>query len=378
MDPRLYIPQHHLRVWSFQPTPHIPRAATPPSEIAWLPKPLVLIIALPRIVTPQCSRPPAVIVEFRGRRDCWASTMVDASPAPTRPSKGGGNTGAPHQGTPGVMRIFAGAPRTRTPDPWAVIPRPRPPSLRAGGRHHPNRMSRNVDAVLESPALQPGSGDEEPDYLSAAAASGDDEAGRSPLRKLCTRRFSACNTNSLSGLIVSVFERGLSAVSSTSGGFVLHRRQSRKRRMYRRIRNSRLTSVSTSVYRAWRARPARNIPHLRRVRGGRRSVYISECSSLGGASCSIVPSCMFETVFPMGRRLTFPTPLGAGPARMLDLYNLPQTLYRQLLAALEEDAPVSIEASRAGLRIRASRTIHRRSLQNARASHYVMRWAGSE
>ncbi|KAK7013120.1 PCI domain-containing protein [Favolaschia claudopus] len=131
-----------------------------------------------------------VNVEFSGAGAGVGRAMtstVDATPAmpvPTRPGAGGIN-GAPHQGTPSVMGIFAGAPRTRTPDPWVVIPHPkvprqRPPSLlspaaaalRAGGRHHPNRMSRNVDAVLDgvgTPVRQPGSGDasgdEEPDYL---------------------------------------------------------------------------------------------------------------------------------------------------------------------------------------------------------------------
>ncbi|KAJ7880930.1 hypothetical protein B0H13DRAFT_937993, partial [Mycena leptocephala] len=87
-------------------------------------------------------------------------------------------------GSSGAMNIFAGAPRTKTPDPWIVVPKPRaghvPPSLLSpaaahmrGGRHHPNRMSRNVDAVLDgvgTPTRRPqegsgGSGDEEPDYL---------------------------------------------------------------------------------------------------------------------------------------------------------------------------------------------------------------------
>ncbi|KAJ7506672.1 hypothetical protein B0H11DRAFT_2323021 [Mycena galericulata] len=73
-----------------------------------------------------------------------------------------------------------GAPRTRTPDPWVVIPHPKLPRrvptalMRPGGlgRQHPNRMSRNVDAVLDgvgTPTRRThdgeDEGDEEPDYL---------------------------------------------------------------------------------------------------------------------------------------------------------------------------------------------------------------------
>lgn len=54
--------------------------------------------------------------------------------------------------------IFVGAPRTRTPDPWVVIPHPKLPRRvptalmrpgMAGAGGHAHRMSRNVDAMLD-------------------------------------------------------------------------------------------------------------------------------------------------------------------------------------------------------------------------------------
>ncbi|KAJ7724737.1 hypothetical protein DFH07DRAFT_1003651, partial [Mycena maculata] len=115
-----------------------------------------------------------VNVEFSGAGVGRAMTSTfDAQPEP-RVVPAGGNVAQP--GTPGVMGIFAGAPRTRTPDPWVVIPHPKLPRrlptslLRPGAaeRHHPNRMSRNVDAVLDgvgTPTRPTAEGDEEPDYL---------------------------------------------------------------------------------------------------------------------------------------------------------------------------------------------------------------------
>lgn len=71
-----------------------------------------------------------------------------------------------------VMGIFAGAPRSTTPDPWVVIPKGprRSPSTMLHSelgnsatlrRSYANRFSRHVDAVIDSPSH----GDEEPDYL---------------------------------------------------------------------------------------------------------------------------------------------------------------------------------------------------------------------
>ncbi|KAJ7098587.1 hypothetical protein B0H15DRAFT_821313 [Mycena belliarum] len=116
-----------------------------------------------------------VNVEFTGTGGGRASAMTSTFDAPPAPVPVGGGGAAPASG---VMGIFAGAPRTRTPDPWVVIPNPKlprrvPSLLRHGapGRHHPNRMSRNVDAVLDgvgTPTRRRGDGedgDEEPDYL---------------------------------------------------------------------------------------------------------------------------------------------------------------------------------------------------------------------
>ncbi|KAJ7458403.1 hypothetical protein B0H11DRAFT_2243101 [Mycena galericulata] len=111
-----------------------------------------------------------VNVEFSGAGTGVGRAMTstfDAAPTPAAGGTGSGGTGngAPPV-APGVMGIFAGAPRTRTPDPWVVIPHPKLP------RRHPNRMSRNVDAVLDgvgTPTRRThdgeDEGDEEPDYL---------------------------------------------------------------------------------------------------------------------------------------------------------------------------------------------------------------------
>ncbi|KAJ7094351.1 hypothetical protein C8R44DRAFT_890384 [Mycena epipterygia] len=114
-----------------------------------------------------------VNVEFSGAGVGRAMTSTfDAAPGPAAVA-----VSTPTPAGQGVMGIFAGAPRTRTPDPWVVIPNPKlprqMPSLLHGaplGRHHPNRMSRNVDAVLDgvgTPTRHAGdeSGDEGPDYL---------------------------------------------------------------------------------------------------------------------------------------------------------------------------------------------------------------------
>ncbi|KAF7335244.1 PCI domain-containing protein [Mycena sanguinolenta] len=209
-----------------------------------------------------------VNVEFSGAGTGVGRSMtstIDATPAIAVPASGvGENSGTPHHGTPGVMGIFAGAPaRTRTPDPWIVVPRPKvaiarnvPPSLlspaaaavRASARQHPNRMSRNVDAVLDgvgTPVRQPGSGDhsgdEEPDYLApllqrtlrrrglsdssihstfAAQAAEDDSAAappQSPLSRTETMWLESGSVLQALGRRVQSFRSGLSVESSKEG-----------------------------------------------------------------------------------------------------------------------------------------------------------------
>lgn len=104
------------------------------------------------------------------------------------------STSSPHSARPGpstqqatssgqsFMGIFAGAPRSTTPDPWVVVPKgERPPRAqtslqnvttstplrRSQTRHHPNRMSRNVDAILDlqNTSVRVDQESEEPDYL---------------------------------------------------------------------------------------------------------------------------------------------------------------------------------------------------------------------
>ncbi|KAJ7620065.1 hypothetical protein FB45DRAFT_1006753 [Roridomyces roridus] len=85
----------------------------------------------------------------------------------------GGNTNAgPAPVAPDITGIFVGAPRTRTPDPWVVIPHPKLPRrapstlLRPGPAQPVNRMSRTVDAMLDGvgtptrPTAEGGEGDE--------------------------------------------------------------------------------------------------------------------------------------------------------------------------------------------------------------------------
>ncbi len=72
------------------------------------------------------------------------------------------------------MGIFAGAPRTTTPEPWVVLPRgPRrvqstlrsatsPSAMRTSTS---NRLSRNVDAVIDAGTFPRTDDSEEPDFL---------------------------------------------------------------------------------------------------------------------------------------------------------------------------------------------------------------------
>ncbi|KAF7294106.1 PCI domain-containing protein [Mycena chlorophos] len=120
-----------------------------------------------------------VNVEFSGAGMGRAMTSTfDAGPGRSTPAQ---VQPAASSSSSGVMGIFAGVPRTNTPDPWVVIPHPKspvprtmPPSLlnRPGLRQHPNRMSRNVDAMLDGvgtptrPVAENGEeADEEPDYV---------------------------------------------------------------------------------------------------------------------------------------------------------------------------------------------------------------------
>ncbi|KAF8207847.1 hypothetical protein K438DRAFT_1814403 [Mycena galopus ATCC 62051] len=159
------------------------------------------------------------------------------------------------------MGIFAGAPRTRTPDPWIVIAhpnpkpaRPVPPSLlspaaaavRASGRQHANRMSRNVDAVLDgvgTPVRQPASGDasgdDEPDYLApllhrtlrrrglsdssihstfAAQAPEEDAPPQTPLSRAEANWLESGSVLQALSRRVQSFRSGVGAESSAEGG----------------------------------------------------------------------------------------------------------------------------------------------------------------
>ncbi|KAJ7167824.1 hypothetical protein C8R46DRAFT_1350756 [Mycena filopes] len=118
------------------------------------PRPMAHTKFVPKLGPALAASATTVNVEFSGSGVGRAMTSTfDAAPSTSRTS-----TLAPGAQQPALMGIFAGAPvRTRTPDPWVVIPHPklpkrmptsllRPPGV---GRNHPNRMSRNVEAVLD-------------------------------------------------------------------------------------------------------------------------------------------------------------------------------------------------------------------------------------
>ncbi|KAJ7181584.1 hypothetical protein C8R43DRAFT_273424 [Mycena crocata] len=156
--------------------PEVERATTASPLAAPRPMPPRFV---PKLGPALAASATTVNVEFSGAGVGRAMTSTfDAAPGSV--ASGSGSSSNPAPPAQGVMGIFAGAPRTRTPDPWVVIPNPKLPRrmptslLRpgvpggGGGRHHPNRMSRNVDAMLDgvgTPARRAGDGDEDPDYL---------------------------------------------------------------------------------------------------------------------------------------------------------------------------------------------------------------------
>ncbi|KAK0491541.1 hypothetical protein IW261DRAFT_1438264 [Armillaria novae-zelandiae] len=111
-----------------------------------------------------------VNVEFSGAGVGRAVTST-FSPQPLRSDSIRTTTSAAGQG---VMGIFAGAPRTTTPEPWVVLPRgPRrvqstlrsaasPSAMRTSTS---NRLSRNVDAVIDAGTFPRTDDSEEPDFL---------------------------------------------------------------------------------------------------------------------------------------------------------------------------------------------------------------------
>ncbi|KAJ6532259.1 hypothetical protein DFH09DRAFT_1092922 [Mycena vulgaris] len=157
------------------PRGDVDRAATASPLAAPRPMPARFV---PKLGPALAASATTVNVEFSGAGMGRAMTSTFDAPAAVAPVAGGSGAISPTPAS-GVMGIFAGAPRTRTPDPWVVIPNPKlprrvptsllRPGMPAGGRHHAHRMSRNVDAVLDgvgTPARRGGDGDEEePDYL---------------------------------------------------------------------------------------------------------------------------------------------------------------------------------------------------------------------
>ncbi|KDR84289.1 hypothetical protein GALMADRAFT_237043 [Galerina marginata CBS 339.88] len=128
-----------------------------------------------------------VNVEFSGTGVGRAvSSTLSAQPMPV--SNSSMDASVTPQGSSSLMGIFAGAPRAIEPDPWVVLPAPPPQPLRkkqsfvkppesqsqmpaagtatigrANGRRNSNRLSRNVDAVID--VERPQDIDEEPDFL---------------------------------------------------------------------------------------------------------------------------------------------------------------------------------------------------------------------
>jgi len=119
-----------------------------------------------------------VNVEFTGT-GVGRSVTSTFSAHPSRASSSTQMPSTSQQASTGVMGIFAGAPRSAGSDPWVVIPNGSrknhsslkpdllsPPPFRRSPMNHggnPNRLSRNVDAVIDVDS--PSQGDEEPDYL---------------------------------------------------------------------------------------------------------------------------------------------------------------------------------------------------------------------
>lgn len=122
-----------------------------------------------------------VNVEFSGTAVGRSTTSTVASQAKQDAGETSEAPSSSHNTTAAVMNIFAGAPRSAEPDPWVVIPKgPRrvqsfmkpsgpfiPATIRRStnnSRSNGNRLSRNVDAVID--VERPKQDDEEePDYL---------------------------------------------------------------------------------------------------------------------------------------------------------------------------------------------------------------------
>ncbi|KAJ7682031.1 hypothetical protein DFH06DRAFT_1388202 [Mycena polygramma] len=169
---------------SSSPAPHGRAEGERAAAIA-SPRPMPPPRFVPKLGPALAASATTVNVEFSGAGAGLGRAMtstIDAGPGPLPVPVPGRPAASPAPGSSSVMGIFAGAPRTRTPDPWVVVPFPRParrgpPSSLlspSAGRHHPNRMSRHVDAVLDgvgTPVRRTGdgSGDEgadgEADYL---------------------------------------------------------------------------------------------------------------------------------------------------------------------------------------------------------------------
>nr|GAT50162.1 predicted protein [Mycena chlorophos] len=164
-------------------------AGTPTAKVAAVDRAATTsLLAAPRPMAPRfvpklgpalAASATMVNVEFSGAGMGRAMTSTfDAGPGRSTPAQ---VQPAVSSSSSGVMGIFAGAPRANTSDPSVVIPHPKspvprrmPPSLlnRPGLRQHPNRMSRNVDAMLDGvgmptrPVAENGEeADEEPDYV---------------------------------------------------------------------------------------------------------------------------------------------------------------------------------------------------------------------
>ncbi|KAF7310216.1 hypothetical protein MIND_00395300 [Mycena indigotica] len=175
-----------------------------------------------------------VNVEFSGAAAggrATTSTFDAGPPLPTR-----SNTASTD-----VMGIFAGAPRNRTPDPWVVVGHPRAPRANPLlNRPGPNRMSRNVDAVLDGVGVRGGTedADEEPDYVGpllartlrrrglsdssihstfAAHAAEDGPQDTGTVFQALTRRLQSFRSGLSSGVVVGAEREGPSPQPVASG-----------------------------------------------------------------------------------------------------------------------------------------------------------------
>ncbi|KAF7332797.1 hypothetical protein MKEN_00163500 [Mycena kentingensis (nom. inval.)] len=272
------------------------RATTASSSTLAAPRPIPARF-VPKLGPALAASATTVNVEFSGARAMTSAGTATTAPVPIA---------SPSPAPPGVMGIFAGAPRTKTPDPWIVVPHPKvgaPPRRNASLLHrpvlrqHPNRMSRNVDAILDgtgvaTPAEGADVDGEEADYVGPLLA-----------RRLRRRGLSDSSIHStfashaeedapaapmqggwLEGLTrrVKDFRSGLSGEPITAPLPVPETPRSGRSSMKGKARDSGAPSLSGSEAGTSPPRPAAPIAIARRPSTKRRDPILKTSASISG------------------------------------------------------------------------------------------------